>query len=145
MLIFPSHFSMAPRMGSVPSRGRRETSCVRVVGWGAWTSCIHLFHTVWCRVHWKISYWIYCWIWISDLDLLNFNILQQIKMSAESKVVSTNWRLVQVGRVVLVQNKLAAIVEIIDQKRVCIIWKKKRKEEKKEQLQLSVLSRSIAG
>jgi large subunit ribosomal protein L14e len=41
-------------------------------------------------------------------------------MSAESKVVSTNWRLVQVGRVVLFQNKLAAIVEIIDQKRVRI-------------------------
>lgn len=41
-------------------------------------------------------------------------------MSAESTVVSTNWRLVQTGRIVLVQNKLAAIVEIIDQKRVRI-------------------------
>lgn len=41
-------------------------------------------------------------------------------MSTETKVVSTNWRLVQVGRVVLVQNKLAAVVEIIDQKRVRI-------------------------
>merc|ERR1712007_214231 len=41
-------------------------------------------------------------------------------MSAESKVVSTNWRLVQLGRVVLVNNKLATIVEIIDQKRVLI-------------------------
>ncbi|KAG0683457.1 hypothetical protein C6P40_000093 [Pichia californica] len=41
-------------------------------------------------------------------------------MSSESKVVAANWRLVQVGRIVLVQNKLASIVEIIDQKRVLI-------------------------
>lgn len=41
-------------------------------------------------------------------------------MSAQTTVVSTNWRLVQVGRVVLVQNTLATIVEIIDQKRVLV-------------------------
>lgn len=35
-------------------------------------------------------------------------------------VKTANWRLVELGRVVLVDNsKLATIVEIIDQKRVC--------------------------
>ncbi|ODV97758.1 hypothetical protein PACTADRAFT_83180 [Pachysolen tannophilus NRRL Y-2460] len=38
-----------------------------------------------------------------------------------SSVKASNWRLVEVGRVVLVNNKqLATIVEIIDQKRVLI-------------------------
>mgnify|MGYP001123932901 CR=1 FL=1 len=46
-------------------------------------------------------------------------------MSAESTVKASHWRLVEVGRVVLVTKgssagKLAAIVEIIDQKRVLI-------------------------
>lgn len=43
-------------------------------------------------------------------------------MSTESIVKASNWRLVEVGRVVLVKNtgKLAAIVEIIDQKKVCL-------------------------
>lgn len=42
-------------------------------------------------------------------------------MSAQTTVKAANWRLVEVGRVVLVNNKdLAAIVEIIDQKRVLI-------------------------
>ena len=46
-------------------------------------------------------------------------------MSAESTVKATNWRLVEVGRVVLIKKgpwagKLAAIVEIIDQKKVCL-------------------------
>ena len=42
-------------------------------------------------------------------------------MSADSIVKTSNWRLVEVGRVVLVKNtgKLATIVEIIDQKKVC--------------------------
>lgn len=35
-------------------------------------------------------------------------------------VQSVDWKLVELGRVVIVDNsKLAAIVEIIDQKRVC--------------------------
>ncbi|ODV88216.1 hypothetical protein CANARDRAFT_26360 [[Candida] arabinofermentans NRRL YB-2248] len=41
-------------------------------------------------------------------------------MSTETIVKATNWRLVQVGRVVLVNKNLATIVEIIDQKRVLI-------------------------
>lgn len=45
-------------------------------------------------------------------------------MSTDSVVKASNWRLVEVGRVVLVKQgqsagKLATIVEIIDQKRVC--------------------------
>lgn len=42
-------------------------------------------------------------------------------MSTDSIVKASNWRLVEVGRVVLVKNtgKLATIVEIIDQKKVC--------------------------
>ncbi len=39
-------------------------------------------------------------------------------MATETNVKTTTWRLVQVGRVVLVEKKLAVIVEIIDQKRV---------------------------
>ncbi|ANZ76898.1 BA75_03340T0 [Komagataella pastoris] len=42
-------------------------------------------------------------------------------MSAPTvEVEELNWRLVEVGRVVLINNKLAAIVDIIDQKRVLI-------------------------
>lgn len=43
-------------------------------------------------------------------------------MSTDCIVKASNWRLVQVGRVVLVKNtgKLATIVEIIDQKKVLI-------------------------
>ena len=43
-------------------------------------------------------------------------------MSTDSIVKASNWRLVEVGRVVLVKNtgKLATIVEIIDQKKVLI-------------------------
>ncbi|QPG74004.1 hypothetical protein FOA43_001321 [Brettanomyces nanus] len=41
-------------------------------------------------------------------------------MAAESSIKTTNWRLVELGRIVLVENKLAAIVEIIDQKRALI-------------------------
>ena len=46
-------------------------------------------------------------------------------MSTDSTVKTSNWRLVEVGRVVLVTKgqaagKLAAIVEIIDQKKVLI-------------------------
>ena len=43
----------------------------------------------------------------------------------EASIVASNWRLVEVGRVVLLQGdspyagRLAAIVEIIDHKRVC--------------------------
>lgn len=45
-------------------------------------------------------------------------------MSTDSVVKASNWRLVEVGRVVLVNKgqyagKLATVVEIIDQKRVC--------------------------
>lgn len=42
-------------------------------------------------------------------------------MSTDSIVKASNWRLVEVGRVVLNKNtgKLATIVEIIDQKKVC--------------------------
>lgn len=45
-------------------------------------------------------------------------------MSTETSVKASNWRLVEVGRVVLVNKgqyagKLATIVEIIDHKRVC--------------------------
>lgn len=45
-------------------------------------------------------------------------------MSTETTVKASNWRLVEVGRVVLVnkgqyKGKLATIVEIIDHKRVC--------------------------
>ncbi|KAG7866953.1 hypothetical protein KL918_003148 [Ogataea parapolymorpha] len=51
----------------------------------------------------------------------NFNIhIVYLTMSTETSVKASNWRLVQVGRVVLVNNKLATIVEIIDQKRVLI-------------------------
>ena len=47
-------------------------------------------------------------------------------MSTDSIVKASNWRLVQVGRVVLIQKgqsagKLATIVEIINQKKVCIL------------------------
>ena len=50
--------------------------------------------------------------------------LNHPKMSTDSIVKASNWRLVEVGRVVLIKNgqsagKLAAIVEIIDQKKVC--------------------------
>ncbi|VEU22792.1 DEKNAAC103857 [Brettanomyces naardenensis] len=41
-------------------------------------------------------------------------------MASETSVKTTNWRLVEVGRIVLVENKLATIVEIIDQKRALI-------------------------
>jgi len=46
-------------------------------------------------------------------------------MSTDSIVKASNWRLVEVGRVVLInkgQNagKLATIVEVIDQKKVCL-------------------------
>lgn len=41
-----------------------------------------------------------------------------------STVKAANWRFVEVGRIVLVDNKdLATIVEIIDQKRVCFKMK----------------------
>lgn len=45
-------------------------------------------------------------------------------MSTDSIVKASNWRLVEVGRVVLVKKgesagKLAAVVEIINQKKVC--------------------------
>lgn len=44
-----------------------------------------------------------------------------------STVKAANWRFVEVGRVVLVNNKdLATIVEIIDQKRVCERIERKR-------------------
>ncbi|ODQ79695.1 hypothetical protein BABINDRAFT_13325 [Babjeviella inositovora NRRL Y-12698] len=39
---------------------------------------------------------------------------------SETKVKASAWRLVEVGRVVLVDGKLAAIVEIVDQKRVLV-------------------------
>lgn len=45
----------------------------------------------------------------------------------EASVTQANWRLVEVGRVVLIQHdgpyngRLAAVVEIIDHKRVCPI------------------------
>lgn len=42
-------------------------------------------------------------------------------MSANSTVKASNWRLVELGRVVLIDNKdLATVVEVIDQKRVLI-------------------------
>lgn len=42
-------------------------------------------------------------------------------MSSHTTVKAANWRFVELGRVVLINNKeLATIVEIIDQKRVCI-------------------------
>ena len=42
----------------------------------------------------------------------------------EASIVGSNWKLVEVGRIVLIQDgpytgRLAAIVEIIDHKRVC--------------------------
>lgn len=44
----------------------------------------------------------------------------------EATITQANWRLVEVGRVVLIQSdsspytgRLAAVVEIIDHKRVC--------------------------
>lgn len=42
----------------------------------------------------------------------------------DSTIVASNWRLVEVGRVILLQGgeftgRLATIVEIIDHKRVC--------------------------
>ena len=46
-----------------------------------------------------------------------------------TNVKTANWRLVELGRIVLIDNsKLATIVEIIDQKRVCstvyqMMWK----------------------
>lgn len=45
----------------------------------------------------------------------------------DATIITSSWRLVEVGRVVLVQGgvhdgKLAAIVEIIDHKRVCSDW-----------------------
>jgi len=44
----------------------------------------------------------------------------------DAEIKASSWRLVEVGRVVLIQGgpsdgKLAAIVEIIDHKRVCVI------------------------
>ena len=53
-------------------------------------------------------------------------------MSTESVVKASNWRQVEVGRVVLVNKgkyagKLATIVEIIDQKKVCLTMKYLRK------------------
>lgn len=62
-------------------------------------------------------------------------------MSTDSIVKASNWRLVEVGRVVLVKNtgKLATIVEIIDQKKVCfkqlpykLKWTKYRRADRKE-------------
>ena len=49
-------------------------------------------------------------------------------MSTDSVVKASNWRQVEVGRVVLVNKgkfagKLATIVEIIDQKKVCLNMK----------------------
>lgn len=42
-------------------------------------------------------------------------------MSSYTTVKAANWRFVELGRVVLINNKdLATVVEIIDQKRVCI-------------------------
>ena len=46
-------------------------------------------------------------------------------MPSSTVVKATHWRLVEVGRVVLIKRgqysgKLAAIVEIIDQKKVCL-------------------------
>jgi large subunit ribosomal protein L14e len=42
-------------------------------------------------------------------------------MSSHTTVKAANWRFVELGRVVLINNKeLATVVEIIDQKRVCI-------------------------
>jgi large subunit ribosomal protein L14e len=46
-------------------------------------------------------------------------------MSTETTVKASNWRFVEIGRVVLVNKgayagKLATIVEIIDHKRVCL-------------------------
>lgn len=41
-------------------------------------------------------------------------------MSSYTTVKAANWRYVELGRVVLIDNeKLATVVEIIDQKRVC--------------------------
>lgn len=53
-------------------------------------------------------------------------------MSSESIVKNSQWRLVEVGRVVLIKKgpsagKLAAIVEIIDQGRVCANGKTKKR------------------
>lgn len=43
-------------------------------------------------------------------------------MSSYSTVKAANWRFVELGRIVLIDNKdLATVVEIIDQKRVCNI------------------------
>jgi len=47
-------------------------------------------------------------------------------MSTQTTVKASNWRFVEIGRVVLVNKgayagKLATIVEIIDHKRVCFI------------------------
>jgi large subunit ribosomal protein L14e len=44
----------------------------------------------------------------------------------DAEIKASSWRLVEVGRVVLIQGgpsdgKLATIVEIIDHKRVCVI------------------------
>ena len=46
-------------------------------------------------------------------------------MSTETSVTASKWRLVEAGRIVYINKgkftgKLAVIVEIIDQKRVCI-------------------------
>jgi len=45
----------------------------------------------------------------------------------DAEIKASSWRLVEVGRVVLIHGgpsdgKLAAIVEIIDHKRVCYTW-----------------------
>lgn len=52
-------------------------------------------------------------------------------MSTDSIVKASNWRLVEVGRVVLIKKgpsagKLATIVEIVDQKKVCDTLERKR-------------------
>jgi hypothetical protein len=45
-------------------------------------------------------------------------------MSTYTTVKAANWRYVELGRIVLIDNeKLATIVEIIDQKRVCTFYK----------------------
>ena len=56
------------------------------------------------------------------------------EMSTETTVKASNWRLVEVGRVVLVnkgqyKGKLATIVEIIDHKRVSFRLRERRERE----------------
>ncbi|CEP24977.1 60S ribosomal protein L14-B [Cyberlindnera jadinii] len=57
------------------------------------------------------------------------------EMSTETTVKASNWRLVEVGRVVLVnkgqyKGKLATIVEIIDHKRVSFRLRERRERER---------------